>query len=353
MFQMMDPISQALLGVVAAQSICSQPQPKPQPKGQPQTQTQVQKTPSIWWVAALAAMSPDIDSFLAFSHDPIMYYHYHRHFTHSLFFIPIGSFLVTFFLWAGYKGRIDFFSYYKVVFVAFATHGLLDSLTAFGTVLFWPLSSMRVSLDALPVVDLLFTSSLFVGFLYTQWSKKRRGAILALVFALFLAGVGFYQNHKAHEKQVQLAQERGHEIEKYRILPTISNFFLWRSIYKYDGEMFSDAIYVLPFQGIEVQDGERKKLLPQETFKDVSGKLAKDIDIFYWFSDGWVIGNKNLIFDARYTTRTSKNLPLWGVRIKDGRLKSWQRVREKKEELKEHRLSDVFWTPWKKALGLL
>ncbi|MGH7830674.1 MAG: metal-dependent hydrolase, partial [Candidatus Binatia bacterium] len=75
----MDPITQGLLGGVAAQSLYRKPVPRFVP-----------------WVAAVSAMTPDLDLFIRSKEDPLLVFEYHRQFTHSLVFIPFGAAFLAF-----------------------------------------------------------------------------------------------------------------------------------------------------------------------------------------------------------------------------------------------------------------
>ena len=46
-------------------------------------------------LGALAGMAPDLDVLIRSSTDPLLFLEYHRQFTHSLAFIPIGAALCT------------------------------------------------------------------------------------------------------------------------------------------------------------------------------------------------------------------------------------------------------------------
>jgi len=72
----MDPFTQGIVGGLAAQSAAGR--------------VQLVKAAAI---GALGGMAPDLDIFIASSHDPLLYLEFHRHFTHSLLFIPIGGML--------------------------------------------------------------------------------------------------------------------------------------------------------------------------------------------------------------------------------------------------------------------
>jgi len=42
-------------------------------------------------IGALAGMAPDLDILIRSSSDPLLKLEFHRHFSHSLFFIPVGT----------------------------------------------------------------------------------------------------------------------------------------------------------------------------------------------------------------------------------------------------------------------
>ena len=70
----MDPLTQGVVGVVAAQ--------------QPVKRTHILIASML---GLLAGMTPDLDVLIRSDADPLLALEYHRQFTHSLFFIPIGS----------------------------------------------------------------------------------------------------------------------------------------------------------------------------------------------------------------------------------------------------------------------
>ena len=47
-----------------------------------------------WLYGCVGGLAPDLDVFIRSSADPLVALEYHRHFTHSLLFIPIGGTLV-------------------------------------------------------------------------------------------------------------------------------------------------------------------------------------------------------------------------------------------------------------------
>ena len=76
----MDPVSQGLVGSVACQIISNK-----------------KKLLVITVISFLSALAPDLDIFIRSKYDPILFLEFHRQFTHSLIFIPIGGLLCALF----------------------------------------------------------------------------------------------------------------------------------------------------------------------------------------------------------------------------------------------------------------
>ena len=74
----MDPFTQGIVGTTVAQS---------------GSKRDTLVIASI--IGLLAGLSADLDIFIRSSTDPLLFLEYHRHFTHSIFFIPFGAFLIT------------------------------------------------------------------------------------------------------------------------------------------------------------------------------------------------------------------------------------------------------------------
>ena len=81
----MDPFSQAVLGSMAALAVVKKKE-----------RTTSLKAVALW--GALGGLAPDLDILIRSSVDPLFNVQYHRHFTHSLLFIPFGALVVSLFL---------------------------------------------------------------------------------------------------------------------------------------------------------------------------------------------------------------------------------------------------------------
>ncbi len=275
-----------------------------------------------WRVGLIAGMLADVDQISrVFSSDPLSYIEFHRHFTHSLAFIPIGALLVALFLLIERFYRKEFKYTYLSALIGYGTHGLLDVFTSYGTVFFWPFSKMRVSLDYLSIIDPIFTLILLVGLIWAVVKKSARPAVIALCLCILYTGFGAYQHSRAVDIQKNLAIERGHQIERARLMPTIGNAILWRSLYESRGQFYSDAIRLPLFGKAKMREGETIRALTLDKLKErvkVSAQNISDFKRFHWFSDGYtvMVSEKVLIIgDIRYSRAIGMIDPLWGIQF--------------------------------------
>ena len=136
----MDPVSQGTVGAAFAQSSANK--------------INIAK---ISIVGFLAGLAPDLDVLIRSSTDPVLFLEYHRQFTHSLVFIPFGALLVAALIFPLVKKSLSFKTTYVASFLGYATHGLLDACTSYGTLLLWPFSNERITWNNISIVDPLLT----------------------------------------------------------------------------------------------------------------------------------------------------------------------------------------------------
>ena len=136
----MDPFSQAVVGATFASTSADKTSIRP-----------------IILAGALAGMAADLDVLINSATDPLLFLEYHRQFTHSLLFVPIGAALVALALWPFFKRRLTSKQLFIACFLGYLSHGLLDACTTYGTLLLWPFSDARIAWNTISVVDPLFT----------------------------------------------------------------------------------------------------------------------------------------------------------------------------------------------------
>ena len=309
----MDPISQASLGASLSQSFAKDNS----------------KQFSALVIGALAGMAPDLDVFIRSATDPILFLEFHRQFTHSLIFIPFGALLCSLIFyplmhlwWIQTKwpaSKLSFTQIYLFSFLGYATHGLLDACTSYGTQLFWPFSSERFAWNIVSIIDPLFTLPVIFFISLAAYRKNVRYARIAFVYAVLFLSLGVLQYQRAEQAVTALALQRGHQVERVHLKPSFANRHVWKMIYEYDGRYYVDAVKLLwqtkYITGTSIQKLNVKRDFP---WLPEDCQQAKDIERFRWFSDGFLAvsaRNSNLIMDVRYSFLPNKINPMWGVEI--------------------------------------
>lgn len=298
----MDIVTQGLLGSALALSVSNK--------------DETRRAAAIGFCAALLA---DADVLINSPGDALVNLEFHRHFTHALIFIPVGALIAALLLWPLLRKRLDFKRIYLFSLLGYATSGLLDACTSYGTHLLWPFSDGRIAWSIIAIVDPLFSIFLLVS---VVWGLKRYSPGPARV-GLALAGayllLGVWQHHDALQVAEQLARERGHQVERAIVKPTIANLLLWRSIYEADGVFHVDAIRLGLFGPDRVYAGasasrfdaarDRSDIAPDSL-------LARDVERFTRLSDGFVIADPardGVLLDIRYSMLPISLTAMWGI----------------------------------------
>ena len=301
----MDPLSQGVIGAVAAQ----------------------QKTTKSHFVIAtilgfLSGMSADLDIFIRSSNDPLLYLEFHRQFTHSLIFIPVGGFVCAiFFYYLFLRNReITFKQTYIYCTLGYATHGLLDSCTTYGTQLLWPFTDDRVAWNTISIIDPLFTIPLLSLIILAVIKKKKIISYLALFWVIFYSIFGLIQKERAEAIGAELASSRGHELVNVVAKPSFANLIVWKIIYTTKDSYYIDAVRLGLEENI-IEGVKIDKLNIQKSFPwlDLKSQQARDIERFRWFSNGYLALSEthpNRIIDIRYSMLPNEGHGLWGIELR-------------------------------------
>lgn len=326
----MDPITQGVVGAALAQT-----------KGEPKTLAKA------GIIGALAGMAPDLDVLIRSSTDPLLVLEYHRHFTHSLLFIPLGALVCALALYPLIANRwqLSFKSIYLWSLLGFATHGLLDGCTSYGTLLLWPITDHRFSLDIISVIDPLFTLPLLVLILLSSTLKSRSYLYGALIWGTLYLSIGFIQHERALDIGRQIAAERGHQPLRLEAKPSFGNLIIWKLVYETKQQFYVDAVKPGLFKK-RVWTGEStKKINLAEDFPwlESNSQQAEDIKRFGKFSSGYLgmdpqdsLG----IVDIRYSLLPHQIAPLWGIQLSEDQnaekhVKYFTRREQRSASLKE------------------
>jgi inner membrane protein len=301
---LMDTITQGILGAAASQAIMARRLPR-----------------GAGLIGAIGGMIPDLDIFIRSSSDPTVGWLFHRHFTHSLLFIPVGGLIAAlpFLLMNRFKEQKK--EVILASIIGYATHGLLDAFTSYGTQLFWPFSNYRVALDWIGIVDPIYSLLLAIGVYLTSRMKQMKYVRLVLLFSSLYLCFGGWQHYRAVIAQKELVAMRGHQVLHSRVMPAPGWLIMWRSVYIADGRLYADGIKVPWFNSPLMLEGGSADAT---TFEDLPANARSNPEtirrfkILNWFADGLVasIGDKsNAIGDMRITAAVESLVPLWGLQF--------------------------------------
>ena len=116
---------------------------------------------ALW--GALCGTLPDLDVLIPFG-GPVADFTYHRSFSHSLVMMVLATPVIAWFIQKLHPAESRHRRrWLTLVFLALATHALLDSCTIYGTQLFWPLSDYPASWGFVFIIDPAFTIPLAIG----------------------------------------------------------------------------------------------------------------------------------------------------------------------------------------------
>ena len=301
----MDPISQATVGALAAQCAFD-------PK----------KARAAALVGCVAGIAPDADVFISSSTDSLLFLEYHRQFTHALLFIPVGAAIVALATHWLVRRRLRPAETYLACLLAYATHGLLDACTSYGTQLFWPLADARVAWNNVSVVDPMFTLPVLVLAIAAAVWRRRGLAWLAALWGVAYLLFGVVQSQRAEAGGAALASARGHAPARLTAKPGFGNLLLWKTVYRHGGRYYVDAaragatVAVCPGASVPVLD------LPRDLpWLAADSQQARDVERFRWFSADYVAIDPQAagrVIDIRYSVVPNQIAPLWGIELTPG-----------------------------------
>lgn len=298
----MDPITQATLGATLSESFSDR---------------HTIKAATI--LGCFGGMFADIDILFQSPSDPLLFLEIHRQFTHSLIFIPVGALICAGLAWVFAKKYFSFRQTYLFCFLGYTTHGLLDACTTYGTLLFWPLSDMRVAWNTISIVDPFFTLPLLFLVVIGVFKRNRIFARVALVWVFIYLSLGIIQRDRAVAVGIDLAQARGHDPIRLEALPGFGSLLLWKVVYEAGDVFYVDAVRVgLNPKIIPGSRIEKLNLEKHFPWLDSSSQQAKDIERFRWFSNQYLAIDPsfpNQIVDIRYSVLPDEIAALWVIEL--------------------------------------
>ena len=306
------------------------------------------------WVAFAAAMVPDLDSFVSpllsvvgveqTSFDGLVI---HRSLSHSLLVLPFLALPIAL-LWGRIKrsrakkkgaGRIrppSFLLLYTCVLLALLTQPFLDVCTSYGTQIFAPITSTRYAIDAMPIIDFIFTPILIFTLLACYIVRKvkadsRRATLrigwVGFALSILYIAAGFaIHNLVIHQMKVNFEKSGdGRETQavraQYDAYPQLGTIFVWRATRRTRDTWLALRVNVL--FGIDVENAAKNEAPVQNNEWIERARELPDAKTFDWFAMGRTRavyfrreGRHVVEFhDMRYGIRPESLEGLWAARV--------------------------------------
>ncbi|TVS12693.1 MAG: metal-dependent hydrolase [Wenzhouxiangella sp.] len=270
---------------------------------------------------ASSGMVADLDSLIRSSDDSLLYIEYHRQFTHSFAFAPIGSLAVALLLWPFLKRSVSFARLYLWCLLGYIAHPLLDACTSYGTHLWWPFSDVRVAWNWISVVDPLYSLPLAGLLAVALWRRSHRWVFAGLAWMVLYMAFGAWQNQRAETILTHWAAEQELAVERRVAKPAFANLVLWRALVDDGRNLHLVAIRTLPWTQAVIYPGGS---VPRFRVDDVDPdtRAGNDLLRFDHFSTGWLFrypaldeNDRLFVGDFRYAIDPASQRPLWGILI--------------------------------------
>ncbi|KTD16803.1 metal-dependent hydrolase [Legionella jordanis] len=296
----MDPITHGALGAACARGVLA--------KG---------NTGIVLIAGALAGMAADLDVFIRSAGHPLLFFLYHRHFTHSLMFIPVGAFLIGLCLLLLLGRREPWKLVFAACLIGYSTHGLLDACTSYGTLLYWPFSYTRISWDLISIIDPFFTFPLILGVVWTIVHGKRIGVFVGLSIAMTFLLFNSLQHLRSLRAAELFVQQNHLGLHHLRVMPKLMSSLNWRGIGRSERDFFAMDVSTPLLKRTTIQLKTHYPLMQAQYIPDYlrrSPTLMEDLGIFSWFSDYYsILVNKQplVLADGRFLMDDRVNQALW------------------------------------------
>ncbi len=193
-------------------------------------------------IGGVLGVLPDLDVLVPFD-DPIDAVVHHRGASHSLIVHAVltplfGEALMRLLKDLRQRRMIT----YLAVYLALATHALLDALTVYGTQLLWPLWPEPVGTGSIFIIDPIYSAPLLIALVWAlclpSWTRRFRTVVtscLALSTAYLAWGLAAQQ--VVYSRAARVLSDAGIRPERMLAIPTPFNSLYWKVI-ALDGERY-------------------------------------------------------------------------------------------------------------------
>lgn len=162
-------------------------------------------------MTAAFALAPDLDAAVELSGDPMAFLRYHRGFTHSILGGAAFAFVLALVFARVFPG-VPRRRVYVLTLAGVYIHTFLDMLTSYGTMLLWPFSTERYTLDWMWTVDPTLTGILIAGVVAAYWLRRYPRMVAKACIALAVGYISLCGVLHWHARQALAAEAVAQDI---------------------------------------------------------------------------------------------------------------------------------------------
>lgn len=231
---------------------------------------------SIYKIAIIGALLPDIDNIMGLANNPTLYLIHHRGITHSFLGAILLSFITAFILKYTFFRKTDF----KLIFFIFSVftfvHIFLDLITSYGTQIALPFTNKRYTLECVFIIDPIFTVSIFILFFISKKLTSRgiKFILFSFIFIYPFSNLSFKSIYK------NMLEKRFPNKVIY-LSPSPFTPIFWKVIME-DDKFYYVATKAL-FADTKLSDFEKYGSLKTNRLSDLF-TLDGFLKTYYWFT---------------------------------------------------------------------
>lgn len=181
----------------------------------------------------LAAAFPDID-FIASFFGAITYLDNHRGITHSFIFLPFWALLLSVVFSKLSKGRYQWKDFYLVVASGLAIHILGDVITAYGTMMFAPISATKYAWPTTFIIDLYFTGIIVTALIMAKVFQSHSKKIAVTGLIVLVSYIGYQAKLSQQAEQIAKSYIEKNKLQQAQIyvMPQPLSPYYWKVVVK-------------------------------------------------------------------------------------------------------------------------
>ncbi len=236
----------------------------------------------VFWILIVAANIPDIDFLLQFFGDRIFYMEQHRALSHSFIFAPFFAAFIAYILKLSVKG-IDFRLAFTYTFIGIIIHIFFDLITSFGTMIFYPITDARYTLDLIFIIDPWLTGSLIVFLILGRKFKLHRKKIIwgAIAFVLVYFVLAFVNREIVRSNADDFFSDHGIEYNRMIVLPQPLAITNWMVAVETDDAAYQIFTHTFESPG-DYSLLDYPLMEPNQFIR--AAKYTDEVEFFKWFA---------------------------------------------------------------------